>query len=165
MTSDAATCPSCLRLGRRHALLGLAATGLVVSGCASDTEPTPGDGATGTTNSGSPSAGETTTGGSSGGISTADVPVGGGLTTGPDDDPVVITQPTAGEFKAFSAICTHQGCTVNRVEDNTIKCPCHGSEFSAEDGSNTAGPRGSEPNLQPLEERPITVEGDTVTLG
>ena len=37
----------------------------------------------------------------------------------------------AGDFKAFTAICTHQGCTVNAVADNVISCPCHGSQYDA----------------------------------
>ena len=56
------------------------------------------------------------------------------------DDKLVVTQPTEGEFKGFTAVCTHQGCTVGRVEDGEIRCPCHGSRFSAEDGSVVGGP-------------------------
>ncbi len=53
----------------------------------------------------------------------------------PNNKLVVVTQPEAGTYKAFSATCTHMGCTVAMVRDNVIVCPCHGSEFSAEDGS------------------------------
>ena len=69
---------------------------------------------------------------------TADVPVGGGVVLA--DAQLVITQPKAGTFKAFSAICTHQGCAVSTVENGTINCPCHGSEFAITDGSVVAGP-------------------------
>ena len=69
---------------------------------------------------------------------TADVPVGGGVIL--TDAQLVITQPKAGTFKAFSAICTHQGCAVSTVENGTINCPCHGSEFAITDGSVVAGP-------------------------
>lgn len=78
---------------------------------------------------------------SSGGTPVAavsDIPVGGGVIL--DDPGVVITQPTDGEIKAFSAICTHQGCLVEEVVDNEIVCPCHGSRFSAVDGSVVQGP-------------------------
>ena len=51
-----------------------------------------------------------------------------------------MTQPVAGTFKAFSATCTHQGCTVNEVAGGTINCPCHGSKFAVADGAPTAGP-------------------------
>lgn len=70
------------------------------------------------------------------GIATSEVPVGGGVIEGE----VVITQPTEGEFKAFTAICTHQGCLVGDVAEGTINCPCHASQFSIEDGSVVTGP-------------------------
>ena len=71
-------------------------------------------------------------------VKTADVPVGGGVILA--DTKVVVTQPTAGTYKAFSAVCTHQGCVVASVSDGTIHCPCHGSTFSAADGSVQGGP-------------------------
>lgn len=64
-----------------------------------------------------------------------EVPVGGGVIIGN----VVVTQPEAGEFKAFSAVCTHAQCMVTRV-DQSIECPCHGSKFSLADGSVEQGP-------------------------
>jgi Rieske Fe-S protein len=88
---------------------------------------------------------------------TADIPVGGGKVF--TAQKVVVTQPKAGEFKAFSAVCTHQGCTVNRVADGAIECPCHGSAFRAEDGTVSRGPA-----QQPLETKRITVSGGTVHL-
>jgi Rieske Fe-S protein len=66
----------------------------------------------------------------------ADIPVEGGII----EDGIVVTQPSAGTFKAFDASCTHQGCDVTSVQDNTISCPCHGSRYSAEDGSVLQGP-------------------------
>ncbi|MFF7215582.1 Rieske (2Fe-2S) protein [Streptomyces sp. NPDC008238] len=71
-------------------------------------------------------------------VKTADVPVGGGTVL--TDKKIVVTQPEAGEFKAFSAVCTHQGCLVNSVADGTINCPCHGSKFRITDASVVAGP-------------------------
>jgi Rieske Fe-S protein len=68
----------------------------------------------------------------------ADVPVGGGKIYA--DQKVVVTQPSSGEFKGFSAVCTHQGCLVSNVGDGTINCTCHGSKFSIEDGSVSNGP-------------------------
>ena len=68
----------------------------------------------------------------------ADIPVRGGKIFG--EYKLVVTQPAKGTFKAFTAICTHQGCTVGEVTKNVIHCPCHGSEFSAEDGSVKQGP-------------------------
>jgi Rieske Fe-S protein len=66
------------------------------------------------------------------------VPVGGGKVF--QAQKVVVTQPTAGAYKAYTAVCPHQGCLVNKVAAGTISCPCHGSEFSAADGSVTEGP-------------------------
>ena len=89
--------------------------------------------------------------------STADVPEGGGTIFA--DEKVVVTQPTAGEFKCFTAICTHQGCVVSGVADGTINCACHGSSFSIEDGSVQGGPASSA-----LDEVPISVDGDSISL-
>ncbi|WP_432138564.1 MULTISPECIES: Rieske (2Fe-2S) protein [unclassified Streptomyces] len=88
---------------------------------------------------------------------TADIPVGGGTVF--KEEKVVVTQPAQGEFKAFSAICTHQGCTVNKVADGTIDCPCHGSRYRIEDGSVAAGPA-----PRPLPAEQIAVEGDSIRL-
>jgi Rieske Fe-S protein len=85
---------------------------------------------------------------------TADVPVGSGVIV----DEIVVTQPSAGEFKGFSAICTHKGCTVDKVADGTIDCPCHGSKFNL-DGSVANGPA-----AKPLESAAVTVQGDSIVL-
>jgi nitrite reductase/ring-hydroxylating ferredoxin subunit len=90
-------------------------------------------------------------------VAVADVPVGGGVVIAPQK--VVVTQPVAGTFKAFSAICTHQGCTVNEVKDGTINCPCHGSKFSVADGTPKAGPA-----PKPLPEKAVKVQGNSVVL-
>jgi Rieske Fe-S protein len=67
-----------------------------------------------------------------------EVPVGGGKVF--TDAKVVVTQPAKGQFKAFSAVCTHVGCLCNRVAGGTIDCPCHGSTFKISDGSVVTGP-------------------------
>ena len=89
--------------------------------------------------------------------STSDVPVGGGTVF--TDQLVVVTQPTEGTFQAFSAVCTHQGCTVDDVVDAMISCPCHGSQFDATDGSVVRGPA-----TAPLPQREIAVNGTSLTL-
>ncbi|MGW6569516.1 Rieske (2Fe-2S) protein [Streptomyces sp. NPDC054975] len=88
---------------------------------------------------------------------TTDVPVGGGTIF--KEEKVVVTQPSAGEFKAFSAVCTHQGCIVAKVENGTINCACHGSRFRITDGSVANGPA-----TRPLPAEEITVSGDSITL-
>ncbi len=86
---------------------------------------------------------------------TAEIPVGGGkiLTA----KKIVITQPRAGSFDAFTAICTHLGCTVNTVAGGTIDCPCHGSKFSISDGSVINGPA-----TAPLARINIKVQGNSI---
>ncbi|MDK1347303.1 Rieske (2Fe-2S) protein [Streptomyces sp. 378] len=86
-----------------------------------------------------------------------EIPVGGGKIF--KDEEIVVTQPEQGRFKAFSAICTHQRCTVGSVSDGTINCPCHGSRFEITDGSVAQGPA-----TRPLPAEPITVEGNSIRL-
>jgi Rieske Fe-S protein len=86
----------------------------------------------------------------------ADVPVGGGLILTAQD--TVITQPVEGEFRAFSATCTHQGCLVTGVTD-TIDCSCHGSSYALADGAVVAGPAPT-----PLPSKAITVTDGAITL-
>ncbi|WP_265446674.1 Rieske (2Fe-2S) protein [Flexivirga meconopsidis] len=93
----------------------------------------------------------------SGGLEKAKVPVGGGTVDA--DLKAVVTQPTAGQFKAFSSTCTHQGCQVTQVQDGKILCPCHGSAFSIKDGSVLQGPA-----TKALPARTVTVEGGTITV-
>lgn len=88
-------------------------------------------------------------------VATAEVPVGGGVIL--DNADYVVTQPTKGTYKAFSKICTHQGCKVGSVTGGVIKCPCHGSEFSIEDGSVKHPPAS-----KPLPESATTVAGSKV---
>ncbi len=83
------------------------------------------------------------------------VPQGSGVVRGG----FVITQPTAGRFKAFSNICTHQGCPINQVNGNKITCNCHGSEFSIADGSVLRGPA-----VQPLPKMKISVDGSNLDV-
>ncbi|MFF4426097.1 Rieske (2Fe-2S) protein [Streptomyces sp. NPDC001549] len=83
----------------------------------------------------------------------ADVPVGGGKVF--KEEKVVVTQPKAGTFKCFTAVCPHQGCLVNKVEDGSIDCPCHNSKFAIADGAVTKGPA-----TKGLAEKKINVAAD-----
>lgn len=86
---------------------------------------------------------------------TSDVPVGGGTIL--TDKKIVITQPQAGTFKAFTAVCTHAGCTVGSVSGGTINCPCHGSKFNITNGAVVNGPAAS-----PLAPVNIQVQGTSI---
>jgi Rieske Fe-S protein len=88
---------------------------------------------------------------------TSDIPVGGGAIY--TAAKVVVTQPASGQYQAFSAVCTHVGCLVNKVTSGTIDCPCHGSEFKITNGAVVAGPAPS-----PLPARQIKIVGDQVIL-
>ena len=88
---------------------------------------------------------------------TSEVPVGGGKIF--EADKVVVTQPTEGDFKAFSAICTHQGCVVAEIKGKDIDCNCHGSKYSIDDGSVVSGPA-----KKPLEPLKVTVDGDDLSV-
>lgn len=151
-------------LSRRHALTGAATVGLGVpflAACGGDDggstatdgagSPTSSGARSGATGSGAPQAG------GSGLTTAAEIPVGGGRVF-PDEN-VVIVQPTAGEFRGWSATCTHQGCAVSDVEDGGIVCRCHGSRFSIEDGEPTAGPADTA-----LPEVALSVSGDSISL-
>lgn len=87
----------------------------------------------------------------------SEIPVGGGKIY--TSAKVVVTQPVKGQYKAFSAVCTHVGCLCNQVANGTIDCPCHGSKFKITDGSVVAGPAPS-----PLPAAPVTVTNGKVLL-
>ena len=91
-------------------------------------------------------------------VKTADVPVGGGVINA--SGLFVVTQPSAGQFKAFSAVCTHMGCTVNKVASGMIDCPCHQSQFDISTGT----PTSSSQAKSPLPAKTATVSGDSVYI-
>lgn len=149
-----------IRIPRQKALIG-AGLGLVATVLAACTtygkRPAASSDTTAATTTGAaPTNGGTASAAPANAIAkTADVPVGSGVIVGE----IVVTQPAAGDFKGFSAICTHSGCTVNKVADGTIDCSCHGSKFNL-DGSVADGPA-----TKPLEAAAVTVQGDSIVLG
>src|SRR4029450_4092395 len=86
----------------------------------------------------------------------SEIPLGGGLILTAEQ--LVLTQPTSGVVNAFGAVCTHMGCTIGEVADGVIKCPCHGSEFSIDDGSVRRGPA-----ARPLPRHDVRIDGDEVS--
>ncbi|MFC1419451.1 Rieske (2Fe-2S) protein [Streptacidiphilus cavernicola] len=154
--------------GRRTVLAGVGVVGIAtaLTACGSSSSTTSagsgaGAGAGAGATSGAAAPSSAAAGGAAGGGTalgaTKDVPVGGGKVFAAEK--VVVTQPTAGEFKAFTAICTHMGCTVGSVSGGTINCPCHGSQYHIADGSVARGPAPSA-----LAPETITVANGEITL-
>ena len=145
-------------LPRRTLLAGAAAVG--VAGCGTFTPPSAPQAppAAPTTADGIPPAsGPVPTGAAGPAVAAAaDVPVGGALIV-PERE-LVISQPTAGMFTGLSAICTHTACIVNRVENGSIICPCHGSRYGL-DGTVQQGPA-----PRPLDPRPVAVVNGEIVL-
>ena len=131
--------------GVDQAVLGQPASGRPASGQPSSSQP-----ASGQSSSPQPAMGQPPSL-----ALTSDVPVGGGKILA--DKKIVITQPRAGSFEAFTAVCTHQGCTVSSVSGGTVNCPCHGSKFSIANGSVVTGPAPSA--LAPVS---IKVQGTSI---
>ncbi|SDU75123.1 QcrA and Rieske domain-containing protein [Jiangella alkaliphila] len=173
--SDHAGCGRCI--GRRTALMGMGAVGVagLLAACGGgDDEPSTGGAPSATTEpSAEPPSSEATTPAEPAPeattpaeeepageaiATTADVPVGSGFIN--DSAGVVVTQPAAGTFVAFSATCTHQGCAVTTVADGLITCDCHGSQYNVADGSVARGPA-----EQPLPPVAIVVDGDQILAG
>ncbi|REF37876.1 Rieske (2Fe-2S) protein [Thermasporomyces composti] len=165
-------------LSRRRVLGGVALTGAalpILAACGGGPEPLPDNDDTGSddgtaaetpeaaaseeTETGEPGAGDQGRQGSTGQAlaKTSEIPVNGGKVY--PEQQVVVVQPEAGSFKAYSAVCTHQQCTVTAVQDGSIICPCHQTRFSVADGSVQSGPA-----PEPLPARAITVDGDTIIL-
>ncbi|RKT78138.1 nitrite reductase/ring-hydroxylating ferredoxin subunit [Terracoccus luteus] len=129
---------------------GQAAGGASSAPSSSTSASTPAETSTSTSSAASSSS-------AAGGTATSEVPVGGGTIY--TDTKTVVTQPTAGTFKAFDTTCPHQGCPVTKVADGRIDCPCHGSQFDISTGDRVAGP--APKGLTPKQ---ITVTGDTFTV-
>lgn len=127
-------------LTRRHVIVGAGAVvgaGALVSCAGATDEPASAQGESGVL------------------ATTAQVPVGSALIV----DDIVLTQPVAGEFTGFSAVCPHAGCAVSKVDGAQVRCPCHGSTFGL-DGAVISGPA-----REPLAPAPITVRGDSIVAG
>lgn len=135
-------------LSRRSALgLGTVTAGAVLAGCSSG----------GTSTEVDPSAAGLP------GIALveiAEVPIGSAVRVDhPDGQPIIVTQPTAGEVAAFSAACTHQQCAVVPAGDK-LTCPCHGSAFDVATGAVITGPA-----VQPLARIQVHIADGRVVTG
>lgn len=167
--------PAATRRRVLHAI-GLAVltggTASVVGGCSADggsgtpspSEPSvpatsapPGSSQPATPSSPAPSSSARGASPSGSAVAAADIPVGGGVVLSEAD--YVITQPTAGDFRAFSKFCTHKQCPLASVGGGMINCMCHGGRYSMLDGSVQAGPP---PEALPAVE--VTVTGGWVVV-
>lgn len=154
LTDPSETAVPRTRSASRRALVGgVLGVGVgvpLVAACGSDSGSSSGSGGS------EDSSGGSTT--SSGAVTTTgDVPVGSGVILA--GEKLVVTQPTEGEFKAFSAVCPHQQCLVTAIKDEEIDCSCHGSKFSITDGSVIEGPAD-----EPLAEMTVSVEGEDISV-
>ena len=136
-------------------LAGVAALAACSSSSSASSSPAAG-GAASTAAGGGASASSGSGGGTALGAA-SEIEVGGGKVFAAQK--VVVTQPAAGQYMGFSAVCTHQQCIVDQVANGTIDCPCHGSKFSVKDGSVVAGPAPS-----PLPAAHVTVSGGQIEL-
>lgn len=160
-------------VSRRRALTGAATLGLtlpVLAACGSSSDgtaadpvsidpstPAPSETSTSAAPSDDPTTSATTSAAAANAlVAASDVPVGGGVVLAAQQ--LVVTQPKAGEFKCFTAVCTHTGCLVNAVT-TTINCPCHGSQYDITTGAVVTGPAPS-----PLAETAIKVDGKEIEL-
>jgi Rieske Fe-S protein len=146
---------------RRELLLGLGLIGVAAAACGGEggdeyAAAPQGAPAQEKTDPGSSSKGNAAAKGKALG-SAAKIPVGGGVVF--SSQKIVVTQPQQGVYKAFSAVCSHAGCTVGDVSDGTINCPCHGSKFKVADGSVADGPAPTA-----LEPKKIKIASGLITL-
>ena len=158
------------RSTRRGVLAGVGLVGLAgaVSACgsggSSSSSAGTNAGAAPATGAGSAPSSASGGGGSTAGAqgsalaTTSEIPVGSGKIF--TSEKVVVTQPNSGDFKAFSAVCTHMGCIVSTISNGTIDCPCHGSQYSISTGAVVGGPAPS-----PLPAQAINVTGSNIFLG
>lgn len=134
------------RRGMLQGAVGVAAVAGIAAACGAPQKERPaGTGDPG----GSPSGAQET-------VDASEVPVGSGVIL----ENYVVTQPEEGTFKGFSKVCPHQGCNVTFVKQESIVCPCHGSEFSIVDGTPTLGPA-----VNPLPEATVSESNGAVTVG
>lgn len=90
----------------------------------------------------------------------SDIPVGGGsLVDVGADGYLLVTQPHAGDVKAFDPTCPHQGATVDPPSGGVITCPAHGSQFAPDTGAVERGPAPTG-----LTEVPVRVQNGQIVL-
>ncbi|MEV5984242.1 Rieske (2Fe-2S) protein [Streptomyces sp. NPDC052051] len=77
-----------------------------------------------------------------------------------EDANVVVSRAADGSLKAYSTICTHGGCPINKLSGTTLVCPCHHSRFEA-----TTGKVLQTPATVPLTELTVAVKNGKIMAG
>ena len=150
--------------------LGVGAASASLVACGGDSGSSGGGGSEGGNSGGGDSGGsKAASSSSSGGEAKAggaaiagesEVAPGSAVSFKDSGNPAVLVHLKNGDFVAYSAVCTHQGCTV-KYKGGQLACPCHGSVFDPAKGAEVvAGPAPS-----PLPEIPVKVEGGEVVRG
>jgi Rieske Fe-S protein len=143
---------------RRTVMSGIVGVGVgmpLLAACGSDDSESSGGGSESGSSDGGGDSGGASTSGALG--KTSEVPVGGAKIF--KAEKVMVSQPSKGEFKAFSTVCTHQGCPITKIDGKEIECNCHGSRFAVADGSVANGPAS-----KPLKELKVAVKGQDLTV-
>ncbi|SCF95185.1 Ferredoxin subunit of nitrite reductase or a ring-hydroxylating dioxygenase [Streptomyces sp. DconLS] len=76
------------------------------------------------------------------------------------DHNVVVSRDKSGTLKAYSTVCTHAGCPINKLQGTTLICPCHGSEFDAVTGKVVQSPA-----TEPLTELSVKTQNGRIVAG
>ncbi|MEU2557876.1 Rieske (2Fe-2S) protein [Streptomyces longispororuber] len=76
------------------------------------------------------------------------------------DQNVVVSRVAEDEYKAFSTICTHARCPIEKLQGSKLICQCHGSQFDARNGEVL-----QRPAVAPLKELPVKVEDGKIVAG
>ena len=87
-----------------------------------------------------------------------EIPVGGAKLY--REQRLMVSCPAKGEYKAFSAQCTHAGCVLDKIEDGHGNCPCHGSRFNVMTGKPVQGPA-----TVPLPAVPVKIKDGKLVAG
>jgi Rieske Fe-S protein len=143
---------------RRTVMSGIVGVGVgvpLLAACGSDDSESSSEGNGSGGGDGGSGSGGTSASGALG--KTSEVPVGGAKIF--KTEKVMVSQPSKGEFKAFSTVCTHQGCPITKIDGKEIECNCHGSRFAIADGSVANGPAS-----KPLKELKVAVKGEDLTV-
>lgn len=76
------------------------------------------------------------------------------------DHNVVVSRDGDGTLKAYSTVCTHAGCPINKLQGTTLVCPCHGSQFDAVTGKVVQAPA-----TEPLTELSVKSANGRIVAG